>query len=775
MSVLGSLPPSLRGAVAALLRHRFALVALAAFIVVEANLDYQGIPVENWIDSSVPAQRGLGIANLRYIQGDTELFPQHHDKFYGVAFELPIVLFERALRLEDTRDIHLSRLLPTYLFFLAAGTFVYLLANRLFGNRFLALFAMLLFLLHPRVYVSFVTSRDLPFASMFMIALFLTHRAFRKDTAWAFALMGASVGILTNLRIMGVVLIAGALAMLGVRLFAASGNEERKRALVMGSVFVFAAGLTVYASLPYLWADPAPRAIEWWTTLSSLPQDLSEVFRGRMISAQSPPIEYTPTWFSITTPPFVLLLGGIGAAALLRRGARLRSLAFRDERLRFGLLLVGCFMSPFFAIALLSPTVFGGWRHMFFLWGPFSLLAVFGMQWIMQTLRQTNFRTLVYASTGAGISATIITMALLHPFQYYYFNFLVDRTATENIKAQYRTNSWKGAYTVVKRLLDSQPSLQIMVEHNRAVKSARFTLPERDRTRLDLVHKTLAEFSIDRVHGEPPLDALYVATAYNDTLWAITRLAPEENPYASVYEDAISMEPRARLEYDIYVNRDAHTLVYVKEPCVSPVLRDRFFLLIFPENADALPDSERTLGRANKSFTFYDLGSVFDGKCVVEVPLPDYDVAAIRTGQFRTVDGEPRWETAFPYQPSAVYRAAYAAAASVEPDIRSEFNVYISEDKPALAYLREPCAPSDVENPFFIHIKPERESDLPAERKQYGFDNWGFDFLLHGIVFDGKCVAEAPLPDYPIASLRTGQFIRGEGEVWDATLLFENS
>ena len=774
MSVLGSLSPFLRGAVAALLRHRFALVALAAFIVVEANLDYQGAPAENWMDSSRPFQRGLGIANLRYIQGDIELFPRDHNKFYGAAFELPVVLFERAMRLEDTRDIHLSRLLLTHLFFLAAGTFAYLLTNRLFGNRFLALFTMLLFLLHPRVYVSFVNSRDLPFLSMFMIALFLTHRAFRKDTAWAFALLGASVGILTNLRIMGVVLVAGALAMLGVRLFAASGNEERKRTLIMGGVFIFAAGLTVYASMPYLWADPASRAIEWWTTLSQHPQNLHEVFSGRMISTQSPPIEYAPTWFSITTPPFVLLLGGIGGVALLSRGARLRSLAFRDERLRFGLLLVGCFTAPFLAIALLSPVVYGGWRQMFFLWAPFSLLAAFGMQWLTQALRRTNFRTLVYASTGAGISATIITMALLHPFQHYYFNFLLDRTAPENIKAQYRTNSWKGAYTVVKQLLDSQPSSQITVEHNRAVEAARLTLPQRDSIRLIPTHKMLAEFSIDRVHGEPPSDALYAAKAYNDTLWAITRRAPEENPYALVYEDAVSQEPHARSEYDLYVNREDHTLIYVKAPCAGPVMRDGFFLLVYPDRLDDLPEADRGLRRANLSFSFYDFGSAFDGKCVAEVPLPDYDVAAIRTGQTRTIDGDPRWEAAFPYQPPAAYRAAYASAASAEPDIRAAFNVHISESEPLLTYARGPCAPSDVENPFFIHIAPERESDLPPERKQHGFDNRDFDFLLNGIVFDGKCVAQAPLPDYPIASLRTGQFIRGEGEVWGVTLSFES-
>ena len=768
MSVLAALPPSLRGAVAALLRHRLALVALAVFMIA-------GIVVLRDYGTSIdgPLQRYIGIANIAYVLGDVELFPSGHNRFYGAAFEAPLVLVERALRLEDTRDIHLSRLLLTHLFFLAAGTFAYLLANRLFGNRFLALFAMLLFLLHPRVYVAFLGSKDLPFLSMFMIALFLTHRAFRKDTAWTFALLGASVGVLMNIRIMGVVLIAGALAMLAVRLFVASGNEERKRALIMGGVFIFAVGLSVYASRPYLWADPASRAIEWWTTWSQHPQNLLEVFRGRVISTQSPPIEYAPTWFLITTPPFVLLLGGIGAVALLRRGAQFRSLSFRDEQLRFGLLLVGCFAAPFFAIALLSPTVYSGWRQMYFLWAPFSLLAIFGMQRLVQTLRQANFRTLVYASTGAGIGAMIITMALLHPFQHYYFNFLVDRTAPESIKSQYRTNSWMGGYGVVKQLLGSQTSSRIMVEHNRAVGAARLILPEWDRSRLIPVHKTLAEFSIDRVHGAPPPDALGTATAYNNTLWAIKRRNPGENPYASIYEEVISQEPYARSEYDLYVNREDHTLIYVKAPCAGPVMRDGFFLLVYPDRLDDLPEADRGLRRSNLSFSFYDVGSAFDGKCVAEVPLPDYSVAAIRTGQTRTIDGDPRWEAAFPYQPPAVYRAAYASAASAEPEIRAAFNVHLSESEPLLTYAREPCAPSDVENPFFIHITPERESDLPTERKQYGFDNWGFEFLLNGIVFDGKCIAEAPLPDYPIASLRTGQFIRGEGEVWETTMLVE--
>ena len=32
----------------------------------------------------------------------------------------------------------------------------------------------------------------------------------------------------------------------------------------------------------------------------------------------------------------------------------------------------------------------------------------------------------------------------------------------------------------------------------------------------------------------------------------------------------------------------------------------------------------------------------------------------------------------------------------------------------------------------------------------------------------GQCAATAPLPDYPIARIRTGQHILGRGELWRA-------
>ena len=201
----------------AFLARHSAIVALAAFAIVGvAVLDDYGT------GNDEGSQRLIGYASFDYIMGDEDALIEEGDidRYFGVAFEIPLIAVERLLRLEDSRDIYLTRRLISHAFFLAGGFFAWLLTYRLFGSRIVALFAMLIFLLHPRIYAhSFFNTKDVPFLSAFMIALYLTHRAFRRDTVWAFALCGVGAGLLANIRIMGVMLIPAVLGMLALDAF----------------------------------------------------------------------------------------------------------------------------------------------------------------------------------------------------------------------------------------------------------------------------------------------------------------------------------------------------------------------------------------------------------------------------------------------------------------------------------------------------------------------------------------------------------------------------
>ncbi len=118
-----------------------------------------------------------------------------------------------------------------------------------------------------------------------------------------------------------------------------------------------------------------------------------------------------------------------------------------------------------------------------------------------------------------------------------------------------------------------------------------------------------------------------------------------------------------------------------------------------------------------------------------------------------------------PADPYRLHRAEYESLTATEPVVRSTFDVYRDGDK--LTYVKEPCSMADTEAMFFLHVYPVDESDLAEDQRQWGFNNLDFRFGVSGRSFDGGCTTIATLPGYPIDYIRTGQYVAGEGRLWE--------
>ena len=240
------------------------------------------------------------------------------------------------------------------------------------------------------------------------------------------------------------------------------------------------------------------------------------------------------------------------------------------------------------------------------------------------------------------------------------------------------------------------------------------------------------------------------------TEFPLDRTAEHQATYAAL----TGIEPAARSNFDLYLQNN--NLHYVRESCAAADTATRFFLHLIPANPADLPPERRPHGVANHDFDFPWRGAVFDGKCLATIPLPDYPIAGLITGQDA---GHGRlWETTVAVDRTAEHQATYAALTGIEPAARAIFDLYLQDNH--LHYVRESCAPPDTAARFFLHIIPSDPADLPPERQQYGIANRDFAFPLRGARFDGKCMATVPLPDYPIAAIRTGQFIPGQEPAW---------
>lgn len=88
-----------------------------------------------------------------------------------------------------------------------------------------------------------------------------------------------------------------------------------------------------------------------------------------------------------------------------------------------------------------------------------------------------------------------------------------------------------------------------------------------------------------------------------------------------------------RSNFDVYL--DGTVLRYVKNPCSREDRSPTFFLHVIPVDVEDLPDHSRQYGFENRDFLFHgyrqDLN--VDRTCEAAVPLPEYAIDHIRTGQ----------------------------------------------------------------------------------------------------------------------------------------------
>ncbi len=215
--------------------------------------------------------------------------------------------------------------------------------------------------------------------------------------------------------------------------------------------------------------------------------------------------------------------------------------------------------------------------------------------------------------------------------------------------------------------------------------------------------------------------------------------------------------------FDIHVvsredtGREAGELAYSKASCGLNDTKGRFYLHLAPADASLAgrrPEFER------RDHIFYNgHGVIFDGKCMMRVPLPRWPVAQVSTGQFHPAGDAASWRAAFRLDVDRL-RDVLRALRREAPSARGAFDVYAPRRLRGgvLRYMREPCTSDDVRRRFFLHVVPDVAAALPAARRRSGFANLDFDFGERGALVDGACVATVQLPDYDIVRLRTGQF-----------------
>ena len=223
----------------------------------------------------------------------------------------------------------------------------------------------------------------------------------------------------------------------------------------------------------------------------------------------------------------------------------------------------------------------------------------------------------------------------------------------------------------------------------------------------------------------------------------------------------------AAADWNVFASLPERLLVYTQAPCEKT--RDEaanpIFLHVYPYSLEKLSDRRRRYGFENLDHGPWMHIVQDPDECVSMVRLPEWPVARVGTGQFtRQEDAEG----------NTVYQRHWEADFAL-PLARSVWDVYAAKGgRRALDYVKRPCPQTARQARFFLHVYPLRASDSPSSFRPYlNLDfHWSAGPGVDGRSYDATadtCRISAALPDFPIATIHTGQFRDGliDERLWD--------
>ena len=271
---------------------------------------------------------------------------------------------------------------------------------------------------------------------------------------------------------------------------------------------------------------------------------------------------------------------------------------------------------------------------------------------------------------------------------------------------------------------------------------------------------------IDGIHTLPDVPQAVGAAIVNHYL----ALELQHRPTArDVVASARAAGVLAEADWNVFANLPERRLVYAQAPCQVPRggAAEPFFLHVHPFTREKLSDERRRYGFENLDHGPWMHVARDPDECVFTVKLPEWPVARVRTGQFakKNMDGK------------AVYNHHWEVDFAL-PLARSVWDVYAAKgEHRILDYVKRPCPLAARQARFFLHVHPVRATDHPGFFTPYVNLDFQWNTGAGGELGDydataDTCRISAVLPNFPIATIHTGQFRDGliDERLWDVRI-----
>ena len=192
-----------------------------------------------------------------------------------------------------------------------------------------------------------------------------------------------------------------------------------------------------------LWENPVLNFINAFGVMNRFPISYYILYLGTFIRSTEVPWHYIPLWILITTPIIYTFFFLIGFFLSIQGMIKNRIKLYSNDRERQDFLFILLFVAPLAAVIVLNSALYDGWRHLYFIYAPFLLIAMIGAARLLGLIaesRSSRERCAAFFIVAVIVLSMITTsyqMIRYHPYQNVYFNTLAGSNVGQTFELDY--------------------------------------------------------------------------------------------------------------------------------------------------------------------------------------------------------------------------------------------------------------------------------------------------------------------------------------------------
>ena len=364
--------------------------------------------------------------------------------YYGVFFDLLSAFIEETFKIKTSYDaFYLKHFLTFIFFFFSCIAFYKLIASR-FENRIFSIILTSFFIMSPRIFAeSFYNCKDIVFMSLSVISIYFAMNYLEKQSVNNIIIFSLFAALSTQIRIMGIFLF-----FLFLFFWLLQALEEKKffkKNFIHFVCLIFFYSFFFYFFWPYLWEAPFTNFFKAFKIFSNYTWGSYVFYFGEYIKASNIPWHYIPVWIFITTPLLYLIIFILGliktliilSKRFLNISEEKNTMLWRDNNEKKDLFLLLYLLLPIIIIIFLNSTLYGGWRHLYFIYPGIIYFIAVGIDFILKSKIKKNYKSIFMFFIILGLTINLLNLIKLHPYQNVYFNTLVEKKANKLFPIDY--------------------------------------------------------------------------------------------------------------------------------------------------------------------------------------------------------------------------------------------------------------------------------------------------------------------------------------------------